>query len=124
MEPVRTSEKGVYVGKSRCVGLKCGPVVPGTAPKRYTAVQCDKACAEGSNLCVTCMRQEAANLANAASKKFHGRYGAPPVAWSHIEGSEWNLALLAKEAGASAGAKKSVAKRAVSAATEAAAATS
>jgi hypothetical protein len=123
MEPVRIIEKGVLAGKPRCIGLKCGPEVPGTKPKRYTAVQCDKACAEGSNLCVACMRQEAANLANTGSMKFHGRFGAPPVAWSHIVGSEWNLALKAKEAGATAGTKKSVAKRAVSAATEAAVAT-
>ena len=85
-------------GAPRCVGLKCGPAVPGSKPKRYTAQQCKEACTEGSNLCSACMRQQAANLANSSSKKFHGRFGETPAPWSHIEGSAWNMALRAKNA--------------------------
>jgi hypothetical protein len=42
----------------QCIGAKCGVLVPETG--LYTAERCKKACAEGSNLCLTCSKAEAA----------------------------------------------------------------
>jgi len=122
--------------KKQCVGRVCGPKLesPGKAA-RYTDAQCDRFCAEGSNLCKVCTKREDAYMADETTTTYHGRKGGPIPPHSHIRGSEWNIQTRVKEAeraarlaaAATAGpgvpkAAKSAAKVAKSAASEAASA--
>lgn len=87
MEQVMLTAKGA----PRCVGRKCGsPMKEEGRAARYKAVQCDKACEAGSNLCRLCMKHE-------GEGKLHGRIGGPIAEWSHIAGSAWNATTRAKE---------------------------
>ena len=122
--------------KKQCVGRVCGPKLesPNKAA-RYTDAQCDRFCAEGSNLCKVCTKREDAYMAGETTGTYHGRKGGPIPPYSHIRGSEWNIQTRVKEAeraarlaaAATAGpgvpkAAKSAAKVAKSAASEAASA--
>lgn len=119
-----------------CGARKCGSTnsnTPAGIPKVYKSAQCQRACAEGSNLCTLCQKQETAYLGGKKGM-WHGRFDAANIpAESHIKGSEWYAAAVAKlaakeakAAGASAAAVpapdvKAAAKEAERAAKEAAA---
>ena len=91
---------------SQCVGRLCGAKVEGLVPTRYSAEQCKRACAEGSDLCRVCHEHEEKNMAGLpiAKSGWHGRMGALIPPRSHVEGSEWNLDLRAKAAAKTAAA--------------------
>ena len=98
------------VSKTQCVGRDCGaPIVEEGKAMRFTEAQCDRACAEGSNLCKICMKREEANLGGKPGK-WHGRIGGPLPPGSHIVGSDWNIATAEKEARLAAKKATAVAK--------------
>lgn len=106
-----------------CGARKCGSTnsnVPEGIPKVYRPKRCDRACAEGSNVCTLCMKQEAAYIAGKKGT-WHGRFEQANIPdESHMRDSKWFAdqvaKLAAKEAKAAAAAAAAVPDPAVKAA--------
>lgn len=89
----------------QCIGRVCGDTyypIPGVSKfLRAREAQCERACAEGSNLCKICLKHEEKAM-EGTEGVWHGRIGQPIPADSRIEGSafalEQNLADAAREA--------------------------
>jgi hypothetical protein len=97
--PPKAAAKG-----PQCIGRDCGPaILEAGKAMRLTEAQCDRACAEGSNLCTICEGREIADMKSLpAGKRWHGRIGGPIPPGSHIVGSQWNIDTAKKEALAAA----------------------
>jgi hypothetical protein len=96
--PPKKSEAGPV---RMCGARRCGSTnsnVPAGIPKVYKPAQCARACAEGSNLCTLCTKQETAFIGGKKGM-WHGRYEQANIpAESHIKGAEWFAKQVAKVA--------------------------
>lgn len=79
----------------QCIGRVCGDTyypIPGVSRfLRAREAQCDRACAEGSNLCKICLKHEAKAM-EGVEGVWHGRIGQQIPEDSRIEGSAFATA--------------------------------
>lgn len=103
-------------GRQRCVARRTGEILPGWAPARYAAAQCERASKAGARFCGVCEKVEETFRTTGKFNRWHGVIGEGIPPKSHIKGSEWNFALrkaaAEKAAKAELGAAAAAAKAA------------